>query len=215
MTKNELRRAMGITDVLAETWYIPLSRAMDKYEINTPKRQAAFLAQIGHESEGLTCQSESLYYTDPARIAAIFKTGFDLNKNGKVDPHEVEFAKGYVRNSQKLANRAYANRLGNGDEASGDGYRYRGRGPMQTTGKENYKKTGDRIGIDLVANPDKLTDPTISALAAASYWYEAGCNSMADKDLFSQTTVAINGKAMLGQADRLARWKLAKSVLLS
>lgn len=215
MTLNEFRRAASVTDAIAQQWFDPLQGAMKRYDINTPKRQAAFIAQMAHESLGFTCVSESLYYKDPVRIAQIFKTGFDLNHNGKVDPAEVEFAKGYVRNSVKLANRAYANRNGNGDEASGDGYRYRGRGPLQNTGKGNYQKTGDAIGVDLVADPDKLADPKVGALAAAEYWHRTGCNELADKDDFSGITVAINGKAMQGQADRLARWKQAKSVLLA
>ena len=215
MTLTQFRRAASVTDALAAQWYQPLQDAMARFDINTPKRQAAFIAQVAHESGGFTCATESLYYKDPVRIAQIFKTGFDLDYNGKVDPAEVEFARGYVRNSVKLANRAYANRNGNGNESSGDGYRYRGRGPMQTTGKGNYKATGDGIGVDLVANPDLLNDPKIGALAAAWYWKTNGCNALADADKFSAITVAINGKAMLGQTDRLARWKQAKSVLLT
>lgn len=215
MTQDQFRRATGITDALAQQWYQPITEAMQRFQINTPKRQAAFLAQIGHESGGFTCVSESLYYKDPERIARIFKYGFDLNKNGKVDPAEVEFAKGYVRNSVKLANRAYANRLGNGSEASGDGYKFRGRGPMQTTGRRNYELTGQGIGVDLVTDPDRLADPKVGALAAGWYWSVNGCNALADKDQFTAITVQINGPAKLGQDDRVARWKLAKSVLLA
>lgn len=200
---------------VARLWYDPLVTAMARFDINTPKRQAAFLAQIAHESGNFACMSESLYYKDPVRIAQIFKTGFDLNQNGKVDAAEIEFAKGYVRNSVKLANRAYANRLGNGNEASGDGYRFRGRGPMQTTGRKGYLTTGEGIGIDLVSDPDKLKDPKVGALAAAWYWQSNGCNELADIGDMAGITRRINGKAMLGQADRLARWKQAKSVLLA
>ena len=215
MTLDQFRRATCITDAVAKVWYEPLLAAMAKYEINTPKRQAAFLAQIAHESGNFECVSEGLYYKDPVRIAQIFKSGFDLNKNGQVDQAEVEFAKGYVRNSVKLANRAYANRLGNGDEASGDGYKYRGRGPMQTTGKKGYQTTGDGIGINLVADPDRLKDPTVGALAAAWYWKANGCNELADIGDMAGITRKVNGPALLGQADRLARWKQAKSVLLA
>lgn len=215
MNLSELRRAASTTAAIAQEWYEPLQNAMRLFEINTPKRQAAFIAQMAHESGGFTCLSESLYYKDPVRIAQIFKTGFDLNHNGKVDPAEIEFAKGYTRNSVKLANRAYANRNGNGNESSGDGYRYRGRGPLQTTGKGNYEKTGKGIGVDLVANPDLLKDPKYGALAAAWYWKVNGCNELADAGRFSDITVAINGKAMQGQTDRLARWKVAKEVLLA
>lgn len=215
MTLDQFRRAAGISTDTAKVWYDPITAAMQRFDINTPKRQAAFLAQIAHESGSFECVSESLYYKDPVRIAQIFKSGFDLNQNAKVDPEEIEFAKGYVRNSIKLANRAYANREGNGDEASGDGYKYRGRGPMQTTFKNNYRKTGDGIGIDLVSDPDKLKDPVVGAQAAAWYWKANGCNELADIGDMVGITRAINGRAMLGQADRLARWKQAKSVLLA
>ena len=214
MTKDQFRLAMGITADAAEAWYLPITYAMKEFGIDTPKRQAMFLAQIGHESGSLTCQTESLYYKDPVRIAQIFKTGFDLNKNAKVDPEEVEFAKGYTRNSVKLANRAYANRNGNGDEASGDGYRYRGRGPMQTTGKANYRDTGAGIGLDLVTNPDRLSDPSAGARAAAWFWKSRNLNACADMDDMNRCTRIING-ALTGIDDRMARWKKTKSVLLA
>ena len=215
MNLQQFQKATGAGNDDAQLWFTPMQQAMEKYGINTPKRQAAFLAQIGHESGSLTCVAESLYYKDPVRIAQIFKTGFDLNKNGQVDPAEIEFAKGYVRNSEKLANRAYANRLGNGDEASGDGFRYRGRGPLQTTGKDAYVEATQVTGIDLVSNPDKLKDPVSGALVAAALWKAMGCNVLADIGDMVTITRRVNGAAMLGQADRLARWDAAKKALLA
>ena len=126
----------------------------------------------------------------------------------------MEFAKGYTRNSIKLANRAYANRMGNGDEASGDGYKYRGRGPMQTTGRDNYRATGKGIGLDLVANPDLLLDPVNGARAAAWFWKAHDLNTYADRDQITASTVVING-AQTGLADRKARWAVAKKFLLA
>jgi putative chitinase len=187
---------------------------MAEFGIDFRKQGAMFLAQLGHESAGFTCPVESLYYTDPVRVAQIFKTGFDLNKNGKVDAAEIEFAKGYTRNSIKLANRAYANRMGNGDEASGDGYKFRGRGPMGTTGAENYLRTGKGIGVDLIADPDRLKDPVIGSRAAAWFWKDRGLNAYADSDQITRATEIING-ARTGLDDRKARWALAKSVLLA
>ena len=215
MNLQQFQKATGAGNADAQLWFIPMQQAMEKYGINTPKRQAAFLAQIGHESGSLTCVAESLYYKDPVRIAQIFKTGFDLNKNCRVDPAEIEFAKGYVRNSEKLANRAYANRLGNGNEASGDGFRYRGRGPLQTTGKDAYAEATRVTGIDLPPAPDKLTAPFPGALVAAAQWKAKGCNELADIGDMVPITRRINGPAMLGQADRLSRWDVAKKALLA
>ncbi|MFB5082496.1 glycoside hydrolase family 19 protein, partial [Raoultella sp. C349492] len=147
ITPEQLRRAAQLTPANAQRWHMPIVSAMAEFGIDTPKRQAAFLAQVCHESTGLTVLSESLYYKDPRRVAQIFITGFDLNSNRVIEPAEIEFAKAYVRNPEKLANRAYANRGGNGPESSGDGWRYRGRGPIQTTFKNNYRATGIALGL--------------------------------------------------------------------
>lgn len=180
----------------------PLNKQMADAKIDTPQRVAHFLAQLAHESGDFTRVVESLYYTDPVRIAQIFKSGFDLNKNQKVDPAEVEFAKGYVRNSQKLANRAYANRNGNGPEASGDGYNYRGRGLVQLTGKANYIACGKGIGQNLLDYPDLLAQPHYAVSAACWYWNELKLSAPADAGDIRAVTRGINGAAMLGLEDR-------------
>lgn len=171
----------------------PLNAAMHRFQINTPPRVAMFLAQIAHESADFTSVSESLYYSDPKRVAEIFRSGFDLNKNGAVDAAEIEFAKGYTRNSEKLANRAYANRYGNGDEASGDGYRYRGAGLKQLTFKANHQEFGDSIGLALHQVPDYLRKPEGAALSAAWFWSTRGLNALADAGKYVQITTVING----------------------
>lgn len=181
----------------------PLNSAMHQFQINTAPRVAMFLAQIAHESADFTSVSESLYYSDPVRVAEIFRSGFDLNKNGVVDPAEIEFAKGYVRNSQKLANRAYANRFGNGDEASGDGYRHRGAGLKQLTFKANHKEFGDSIGLALELVPDFLRQPEGAALSAAWFWSTRGLNALADAGKYVQITKVING-GQTGAASRAA-----------
>lgn len=181
----------------------PLNSAMALYGIDTPKRAAMFLAQVAHESGDFTRSTESLYYTDPVRIAKLFKTGFDLNKNSQVDPAEVEFAKGYVRNSEKLANRAYANRNGNGPESSGDGFKYRGRGLIQLTGRENYARCGTGIVLNLLDHPELLEQPGPAATAACWFWKDRKLNAFADAGDLRGATKVING-ALTGLENRKA-----------
>lgn len=183
-----------------------INAAAEKFFINaTPRRLRYFVAQMAFETLDFTKFEEDLYYTDPARVAAIFKSGFDLNKNQKVDPEEIEFAKGYIRNPQKLANRAYANRFGNGDEASGDGWNYRGRGGMHTTFKANYLKASIALYGDdrLVRNPDALSDTqTYEAafMSAGQFWKDNSLNVLADADAWTKLTGVINGSTSTAEA---------------
>ncbi len=180
----------------------PLNKLLPAAQINAPRRVAHFLAQVAHESGDFTSVVESLYYSDPVRIAQIFKSGFDLNKNQKVDAAEIAFAKGYTRNSQKLANRAYANRNGNGPETSGDGFKYRGRGLIQLTGKANYAECGAGIEQNLLDYPDLLAQPQYAVAAACWYWSKHKLNAMADAGDVRGVTRGINGAALLGLEDR-------------
>ena len=127
ITQQQLLQVLPNARPVAGVFVPALNRAMARYDIRSPVRQAAFIAQVGHESGQLKGLSESLYYKDPERVAQLFKYGFDLNHNGRVDPAEIEDTKGYLRNTEKMANRVYGGRMGNGPEASGDGYRYRAR----------------------------------------------------------------------------------------
>lgn len=212
MTLEDFRKAASLTPALAQRWFPHVVAAMVEFGISTPRRQAAFIAQIGHESAGFTLLSENLYYNDPARVAALFKTGFDLNKNGVVDAAEIEFAKGYTRNTEKLANRAYAGRMGNGPESSGDGWRFRGRGLKQVTGKNNYRDCGVALGLDLLTEPDLLLDDIQAARSAGWFWQANNLNSYADIRDFVGMTRRINGSTT-GLAERTARLKIAEAVL--
>jgi putative chitinase len=191
-----------------------LNRAMARFDINTPTRQAAFLAQIGHESAQLTTLSESLYYKDAERVAQLFKYGFDLNHNGRVDPAEVEFAKGYLRDSAKLANRVYGCRYGNGPEASGDGYKYRARGLIGITFRDNYRLCGQALGVPLVEQPELLEQTEYAALSAAWFWWDRNLSDKADLGLFDGISSVINGGGN-GRAERRELWAKAKAVLCS
>lgn len=180
------------------TKVIPL---LPQYAIDTPQRIAHFMAQVCHESNGFSIRQESLRYTDPARLITVWPKRFVT----------LEFAQQYVNNERKLGNYVYGNRMGNGGPETDDGFTYRGRGPMQTTGRENYKKLSQKIFSDdrLLTNPDLLLDLQYGILAALIEWKEGGCNTMADNDQLQKITQRING-GLNGIADRqrwLEKWK--------
>ena len=212
LNQQQLLRILPNARPVAGVFVPALNRAMARFDIGSPVRQAAFLAQVGHESGHLTKLSESLYYKDAERVAQLFKYGFDLNRNGRVDAAEIEDAKAYLRNSQKLANRVYADRMGNGPEASGDGYRYRARGAIGITGRDMYRLCGQALGLPLVEQPELLEQPEFAALSAAWFWWDRGLNELADAGLFDRITRVING-GNNGEADRRALWAVAKEVL--
>lgn len=189
-----------------------LNRAMARFDISTRARQAAFLAQIGHESAQLTKLSESLYYKDATRVAQLFKYGFDLNHNGRVDPAEVRDAENYLRNSEKMANRVYGGRYGNGDEASGDGYKYRARGLIGITFHDNYRLCGRALNLPLLDQPKLLEQPEYAALSAAWFWWDRGLNELADAGKFDRISSVVNGGGN-GAAERRVLWATAKETL--
>lgn len=153
----------------------------DKHQINTPLRKQHFMAQIEHES-GLKPISENLNYSKEG-LMTVFKKYF-LTESSTL---------GYVRNPQKIANKVYANRMGNGNEASGDGWKYRGRYFIQTTGKDNYKELQKVTGIDFENNPDSHLNEADSLIAALYFWSKNNLNALADKDDILTITKRING----------------------
>ena len=191
----------------AADWVSALNPALDRFEITTPPRLAAFFAQVAHESQGFARLQENLNYsakglmnTWPGR----FRT--------------MTMAKQFERQREKIANFVYATRLGNGDTASGDGWRYRGRGLIQLTGRGNYRDTGAAIGLPLEADPDLLLTKGPAALAAGQFWKSRGLNHLADDESndtddedFVAITVAING-GKNGLVDRKEWWAKAKRV---
>jgi putative chitinase len=200
---EQLREIMTKATEANISKYAPaLNDEMAKYEINTPQRIAHFIAQIAHESGSFRYSSENLNYS-----AGALRTVF--GKYFKSD----ELANEYARKPEKIANRVYANRMGNGDEASGDGWKYRGRGLIQLTGKENYTRCGEGIGRDLVSNPDQLATDAHAAVAASGwYWNSRGLNAYADKDDVETITRKING-GLNGINDRRENLMRAKIVL--
>lgn len=194
--------ALDVGPTQARLFAEPLAAACARFGITTPARIAGFVAQCRVESVNFTVLEEQLSYRDPARIASIFRTAFDLDRDRVVDLNEIAFAAGFVRQPQKLANRAYANRNGNGDEASGDGWRYRGRGLKQLTGRANYADAAAGLGRPYVEHPDMVALPTDACLTAAWFWHNAKCNILADSAQWDAITRAVNGPGMLQAEQR-------------
>ena len=184
--------AAGIGPTQARLFEAPLRAVCERFGIDTPARQAAFVAQCAHESALFTRLEEGLYYRTAERICAIFR--------GTVpDPAS---AAGLACNPKALANRVYANRNGNRDETSGDGWRYRGRGLIQLTGRSNYTRAAQALGCDYVGEPDRVLEPFDACLTAGWFWDSAKLNALADAGRIDDITRAINGRAMAGARDR-------------
>lgn len=160
---------------------------MPAYGIDTPARVAAFLAQVAHESADFTRVTENLNYS-AFGLASTWPSRFRL-PNGQ--PNELAHA--LHRNPIAIANHVYANRMGNGDVASEDGWRYRGRGLKQLTGRANYAACGEGIGLDLIGHPELLEEPDAAVESACWYWREHGLNALADAGDFEGVTRRING----------------------
>lgn len=158
-----------------------INKYMQAFEINTPLRAAHFLAQIAHESGELAYTEENLNYRASA-LLSVFPKYF----NSSTAPL-------YAGKPQKIANRVYANRLGNGSEASGDGWKYRGRGFIQLTGKSNYEKYKAFCGYDVVKNPDLLSGQPGCIRSACWFWHTHKLNASADHNDLKAITKAING----------------------
>jgi putative chitinase len=169
---------------------------MQKFGIDTPVEVAHFLAQCGHESGGFRVVNENLNYSAKG-LQGIFKKYF---------PTSV-LAEQYQRKPEKIANRVYASRMGNGDEASGEGFKFRGRGYIQLTGKQNYTAFGKAIGVDIAANPDLVA--TKYPLLSAAWFFSKNCLSKC-KDASDASVLAVtkcvNG-GTIGLADRQKHFK--------
>jgi putative chitinase len=169
-----------------------------KFQINTPLRLAHFLAQCGHESGGFRVTQENLNYSAKG-LMGIFKKYF---------PTEA-IANQYQRNPQKIANKVYANRMSNGDEASGDGFKFRGRGYIQLTGRDNYTQFGKAIGEDIAGNPDSVSSK-YALLSAAWFWSKNGLNKLADGGATDATVTSITKRVnggTIGLPDRIKHFK--------
>ena len=176
---------------------------LDKFEINTPLRLAHFLAQCGHESGGFKVVSENLNY-GAAGLQSIFKKYFT-----------AESAKEYQRKPEKIANIVYANRMGNGNQASGEGYKFRGRGFIQLTGKDNYTAFDKSVEDDILANPE-LVATKYPLLSAAWFFHKNGLHKIADEGatdvVVTKVTKRVNG-GTIGLPDRIKHFNEYNNLL--
>jgi putative chitinase len=191
MKTQDLLIKMGATSANATKFAGALEAAMQEFSINTPKRVAMFIAQLMHESGKLAFVAENLNYKAES-LNAVFPKYF---KNAGRDATQ------YARQPEKIANVVYASRMGNGDTASGEGWKFRGRGLIQLTGKENYTKCGAALGKDLIADPSYLESPEGAARSAAWFWNKNGLNTLADAGDIVTCTKRING-GTIGLEDR-------------
>lgn len=187
----------------AALWIGPLEQAMVRWEINTRPRIAAFLAQAAHESSELRHLEESLNYSADGLVRT-WPNRFTAGLAGE-----------YARKPEAIANYVYADRLGNGDKASGDGWLYRGRGIFQLTGRANYRDCSVAIAGDadtLLVNPEFLTDPDFACQSAGWYWSSRGLSDLAERGGFEEITRKING-GLIGLPERLKYWNRAIQML--
>lgn len=204
--------------------YMPFLQAMTRQrQINTPRRMAAFLAQVGHESAGFTVLVENLNYSADG-LAATWGSRFAQKNSagqyltvmdgGRARRLPNSDAQKLHRRPEAIANRVYSDRLGNGSEASGDGWRYRGRGLIQVTGKSNYQQCSLGLFGDerLLATPQQLQEWHWAVESAGWYWSSRNVNALADGDDFERVTKAING-GLNGQVHRVALYRQALSLL--
>lgn len=207
LTASIITAGCGAAPARAAAMLAPLQAACDRFSISTSRlRVAAFLAQIGHETGGLTQFAESFNYNVAGLRATFRRMTPALAASLGRQPGAPALP---LATQQKIANIVYAGQMGNGDAASGDGWRYRGSGTMQLTFHDNFEAFGAECGIDAVGNPDLVrTDPATAALAGAWFWFANGCNTLADAQSFDSITRRIN-KAMEGKDQRDALYKAA------
>ena len=207
MNKQKFILAAGITPALGDKWFPHILEAMNKFGIDTPKRQAHFIAQIGTESGGFRSVQESLNYSVAG--LAIFGTRLTSAQREQLGRKPGEAALSPKR-QEAIANLVYGGRYGN--DLGGDGWKYRGRGLKQITFRDNYAACGKALGLNLIDNPGALTEDRYAALSAGWFWQSNGCNAFADAGDVAGLTRRINGGAN-GLEDRKARTRIAEAAL--
>ncbi len=199
ITKEQLSQLIPKNPYI-DQWYEALSVLLPDYEINTPNRIAAFIAQCAHESASFTALHENLNYRSET-LSKVWPKKFPAS-----------IAQQYAHKPEAIANRAYASRMGNGDEASGDGWRYCGRGLIQLTGKDNYTAFADSIGITPEEVSDYVQTFEGAAQSACWFWESNNLNQYADSGDIETMTKRING-GTLGLEDRKKHYEHAKHIL--
>lgn len=205
ITADLLVRAVDCARSTATVFAAPIAECCDRFDISSPARLAAFLAQVGHESGSFGRLVENLSYS-AAGLLATWPSRFTKAQ-----------AEALARKPEAIANHVYGGRLGN--SKPGDGWKYRGHGLIQVTGKANHEAIRDLLSArfadtpDFVTDPEQLATPRWAALAAGAYWSDHHLNALADNGEFDKITTRING-GQIGRADRRARYELAKKALL-
>ena len=206
---SPLLEAAGVKD--PAKWFEAVVETCVEFEINTPQRISAFLAQTAHESGGYTMLTENLNYK-AATLAACWPDRFAVlgpdkkpvkDAQGKLTPTAV--ANAIAGKPELIANMVYSSRMGNGPAESGEGWKFRGRGLKQLTGKFNYEKCGNALGVDLVHDPDLLLNPVYAARSAGWFWKSNGLEVFADAGDIRGMTKKING-GFIGLEDRQRRY---------
>jgi len=197
MINSDQLKQLGI----GAEWVDPLNETFQKFSILTPKQQGAFIGQCGHECGNFKVLEENLNY----RAATLMKLW------PKRFPTQ-EVANSYEKNPKKIANMVYSSRMGNRDEASGDGYRFRGRGCIQLTGHSNYYHAGVSCGVDFVMSPDLVGTPKYAAITAGWFWSTHNCNTLSENQDWIALTKKING-GTIGLKERIEHTEKAISVL--
>lgn len=194
MTEDQLKEMH-----IDPAWLESLEETFHRFEINTPARQAAFIGQCAHESGNFKTLQESLNYSAEA-LCRVWPSRFP----------NLEAAQPYHRNPEKIANKVYSGRMGNTED--GDGWRYRGRGLIQLTGRDNYMLASDALRVDFVSDPDLVLTRKYAALTAGWYWNKRNLNKEADAKDYVSMTKKING-GVIGLDDRIAHITTAMKVL--
>jgi len=184
-------------------WVPALNDTFARFGIATPRQQAGFIGQCSHECGNFKVLEENLNYR-AATLMKLWSKRFPT----------LEIANEYAGNARKIANKVYSSRMGNRDEASGDGWRFRGRGCIQLTGHSGYYHAGQALGVDFVKDPDLVATPTYAALTAGWFWSTHKCNELAEAGDWAGLTKKING-GVIGLADRVKHINEALALLTS
>lgn len=200
LTKEQLKELIPSNSYVNE-WHEALAILLPDYDINTPKRIAAFIAQCAHESANFRILKENLNYKAES-LMRVWPRYFPT----------IEIARQYAHKQERIANRAYANRMGNGDEASGDGWRFCGRGLIQLTGRNNYEAFAESIETPVDEIPEYLLTFEGACQSACWFWETNNLNALADKGDIVMLTKRING-GDLGLPDRIKHYNHALHVL--
>jgi len=195
LNSDQLQR-LGISP----SWVEPLNATFHKFGIDDVRKQAAFIGQCAHESNHFRTLEENLNYK-AATLERLF--------GHKFKPEEIPQ---YANQPQRIANRIYANRMGNRDEASGDGWLYHGRGVIQLTGHDNFWHFGQSVGMDFVRDPNPVAQPMYAAMSGGWFWATHGCNPLAESENWEGLTRRING-GTFGLQERIALTKQALDIL--